>query len=587
MTGKNKNIFNLRKSGLTRNDISDKKIANFKAKIVSQKTLIKHNGIREINITVIGKHANGSTPPEITIPIVEYDKLEWHRRYWGHNYEIYQGKKNDLKESVKYYSKKIKNEFIHEYMGFISLDKEKKKKNYIFLAGNMVIGNQTCDDTIKSQLPTALISYGLSKPPTRGKVIKHSIRKSLDLLSSSPTNTVIGVFLIGMIARSILSIVERPNFSGFIVGSTGALKSSIAGVAQAHFGKDFSTDNLPAHWASTGYANEELLHIAKHVLLVIDDFKYRNSYSSKKLNDEIDHVVRCTANGASRLKQPDIDNKTSKSRPESQPLITGETVPIGVDQSLHYRIIYVDVNPGDLDKEVLNHLYDEAKKGTLTKTTALYIQHILDNKEKIEKRYYQTKLDMHKRLSSETNITHSRVIKNFSSLIASFKEFLHFAADKGAITNQHAKHLFINGTTQLINLADRQMHITSNINFLNALNDALNKCFENNQYHLLDYHTENILTGDINNKSGEIAGWVNTKTNEVYIDRSFDIQVLSEFLPPEYKNIVPTTDKAFWAFMRKNDFLISRDSGRKRNNRRLQINGISKTVYHTKFSVRI
>src|SRR5207302_2836950 len=64
----------------------------------------------------------------------------------------------------------------------------------------------------------------------------------------------------------------KVNFSVFVAGQTGVIKSTLAALCQQHFGAAMDGSSLPANFASTGNALEWLTFYAKDALLVVDDF---------------------------------------------------------------------------------------------------------------------------------------------------------------------------------------------------------------------------------------------------------------------------------------------------------------------------
>jgi len=68
-----------------------------------------------------------------------------------------------------------------------------------------------------------------------------------------------------------LASLLKVDFSLWVYGHTGNFKSTLAALAQAHFGL-FSRTTLPGSWFSTANSLEKLTFILKDTLCVIDDF---------------------------------------------------------------------------------------------------------------------------------------------------------------------------------------------------------------------------------------------------------------------------------------------------------------------------
>jgi hypothetical protein len=117
--------------------------------------------------------------------------------------------------------------------------------------------------------------------------------------------------LLGDVWRSVLAPAD---FGVWLTGGTGAGKSQLAELAQAHFGAGFTASTLPGSWSSTGNALQELAFLSKDALLVIDDFA-----PTGNAGRHLGAAPRALSSGRAHLASPSGHNPTSPARGDGSP----------------------------------------------------------------------------------------------------------------------------------------------------------------------------------------------------------------------------------------------------------------------------
>jgi hypothetical protein len=107
-------------------------------------------------------------------------------------------------------------------------------------------------------------------PPPEGTALADAVRASLAILELGPDT--ITAPILGAIYRAPLGEASAIDFALHLAGPTGAFKTELAALAQAHFGAAFNGRQLPASWADTANMLEKKAFLAKDVVLVVDDF---------------------------------------------------------------------------------------------------------------------------------------------------------------------------------------------------------------------------------------------------------------------------------------------------------------------------
>jgi len=163
--------------------------------------------------------------------------------------------------------------------------------------------------------------------------LREAVRSSLSILDLGP-DTVMAPLL----AATYRAPLGEANATVFLVGYTGSLKSTLAALAQQHFGSEMDVRHLPASWSATDNALEALAFVAKDSLLVVDDFNPTGSPSEVAgWHAKAERVIRAVGNSSGRGRLS-ADSELQVTRPaRCLALATGEDVPRG--QSLRARLL--------------------------------------------------------------------------------------------------------------------------------------------------------------------------------------------------------------------------------------------------------
>jgi hypothetical protein len=483
-----------------------------------------------------------------------------------------------FKESVKYYGINAVDETVLDYPGYYKLDKE-----LIFLAHNSAISISETKGGLSCKLPDHLNDYTLPKPTFDETEAKKCVEATLLFLKISKENQALGIVLIATLFRAVLSHAKRPDFSVFMVGRTGAFKSSIAAVLQSYYGKSFDEDNLPGTWGSTDFANEHLLNTLNHVIFVIDDFKYRNQNMLKKVNDEADSIFRNVANGTSRMRQPDLVSGKNVSIPKVMVVATGEVVPINADTSMEARIVFIDLYPGQFNEAKLNKLYKFGRQGVLAQGMSNFIHYYLNNSKELTKAFRSDISKYTREVEQKTKVTHKRVHKNFAQLISSYRSFLKYAISTKCIDKKLAKKLFTTGKNELINLANRQDEIISELGIKNAISEAFEQALRHSEFRFDPIECQSKSPEESTNEA-LVIGWRDEGSDITYICNTFDPRLIEKHILKEVKDVIPMTISKFWKVMKKSGMLaeVSGD----RSTVRKKLGGKGRTVYAVRLRLR-
>ena len=204
-----------------------------------------------------------------------------------------------------------------------------------------------------------LLAYELPEPPRGDERDRGDARLARVFWILAPTRS-----LHQCSARSTARPWLKPSsidFSLHLTGPTGAFKSELAALAQAHFGAGFNSRRLPASWADTANMLEKKAFLAKDAVLVVDDFAPAGTTADvQRLHREADRLFRGAGNRSGRARMRADGGSRPTYYPRGLIVSTGEDIPSG--QSLRARLLVLELAPGDIDTAVLSRSSTECRR---------------------------------------------------------------------------------------------------------------------------------------------------------------------------------------------------------------------------------
>jgi DNA polymerase-1 len=253
------------------------------------------------------------------------------------------------------------------------------------------------------------------------------MRASASLLRVAPLRIVGPLWAITF--RAPLNEVLESNFTAWMVGETGVLKSSLAAVFLSHYGTFPDAKSLSLAWSSSANYLEDVLFTLKDSLIPLDDFV--GEAEGKDQPQKAARLVRSQGNRTGRGRM----TATLETRPPRPPrgllLVTGETYPQG--HSIFARTFQIEVRAGDIQTSTLTPVQRPAFLLGLRHAMAGYVQWIapeLDNG--LGDRLRDELLGLRERLHSSGQ--HLRVTEIAAHLMIGLTQGLAFARACGALT---------------------------------------------------------------------------------------------------------------------------------------------------------
>jgi len=417
-------------------------LANFQARITEEIT--RDDGLRTLKeFHITGRLDTGRPLPQAQIPAKEFDSLNWIRREWGAAASQAPGRSlgPHLVNAIQAHSQGLKRRTVYAHSGWREINGV-----WQYLHGGGAIGP---GEQVEVDLGENLYLYRLPMP---GGI--EAAQASLRFLEIGPWE--ITVPLIACVYLAPFADLLKIDFSLWLYGPTGSLKSTLAALALCHYG-DFNRLSLPGSWLSTANSLEKLCFILKDTLAVIDDFiPASNSKESHALSEKAGRLIYQAGNRSSRGRlAPDLSTRPNH-YPRCLIISTGEMLLPGQRQSATARYLGVELDPKKSQ-------IDKARLTTAQKEQGLYSQAMAANLEHLAPRLNDTLAEI-KELwagyrTAFQSTAHLRIPEIQAWLAVGFELFLRFQARMGAITEDRADKMLNQAWKVFEALGEKHSHI--------------------------------------------------------------------------------------------------------------------------------
>jgi hypothetical protein len=339
---------------------------------------------------------------------------------------------------------------------------------HVYLTSSGALGPTGPIPSIEVRPSSTLSRYSLPSPPA-GDRLAAAVRASLRVLDAAPDRISLPLY-----AALFRSVVRPCDFSLHIAGETGCLKSALAAVYQAHFGKDFDGRSLPGSWCSTDNALAGLTHAAQSALFVVDDFVTGGSVvDQQKLHAKAERLIREAGNQTGRLRMRADTTLRPDKPPRGLILSTGEDIPRG--HSLRARMPIIELAAGDVDCAILSECQGAARDGLLAEALAAFISWLAARRADVLKTW-TADISRVRDLATGSGI-HRRLPEIVAQLMRGAELFLAFAVERAGLAASEAEALRVRIWTSLGELSQAQtaQHQAAEPTrrFLEALGSAL------------------------------------------------------------------------------------------------------------------
>jgi len=425
--------------------------------------------------------------------------------------------------------------------------------------------------------------YELPAPRT-GEDLARAVGASLRLLELAPLT--ITVPLLAAVYRAPLNEAVPVDLSMFLSGPTGAFKTELTAVAQAHYGARFSGRNLPGNWSSTENTLEKQAFALKDAVFAVDDFAPTGTSSDvARLHSRADRLLRGQGNRAGRGRMRPDGSLRPTYHPRGLIIASGEDVPRG--QSLRARMLVLEVSPGDVDLDVLTEMQQSGADGLLASAMSGYVAWVAARMDELKGQLAERQ--RHLRASAAGSGAHARTPETVASLYLGVETFFRFALEVGAITQARADELREEAWRTLGEAASAQAEHQATEEPTRQFAELLVAALAGGDAHMADAGTGEEPTGAANwgwrpNVDGDPIprgrriGWL-AEDGSVYLEPGVSFAVAQDMARRQGASL-PIGQRTLWKRMAEKGLLASRETGRGRNTARATLNGKRMNVVH-------
>lgn len=341
------------------------KLSNCEIRI--SKEIVKDDGQEQSRLFLMtGITEEGTVLPEIRVPVPEYGSMNWVSK-WGHLAVIAANNAKDkLREAILLRSRRIDINWIYSHTGWL-----KTPNGWVFLFHGGAIGAEGISVELEAELKRYVLVPSKDLSET-----EEAIRLSLSFLDIAPLS--ITAPLWALIWAAPFSSFTSPDFTAFLVGTTGSLKSSMVAMLLAHFGNFKTKLDLLGSWASTGNFLEKMAFLTKDVLFPIDDYAPgATAQDETKLDRTAAQLFRSAGNKTGRGRMKANTELRAPMYPRGMLIATGEMIPGGTGESTSARVFAIETTKDAIDLIKLSRIQENAH--LLSKAMAAFIEYVRPN----------------------------------------------------------------------------------------------------------------------------------------------------------------------------------------------------------------
>jgi hypothetical protein len=405
------------------------RIADFDAWIVN--VLVRDDGSAEPERTFLIEARSCENPDVVrtaTVPAADFERMTWLAPRLGAEFSIVPGTghRDHARAAIQHFSRGCGEQRIYVHTGWRLVEGQ---WTYLHRGGGITArGN---DPSIRVELAGNAAGYRLSDPPN-GEELARAVKASLGLLDLAdegrPGSRAAAAVLF---AATYRAPIEHANFSIQLHGRTGSLKSSVAALAQQHFGPAMDANHLPSSWAvDTPLSIGDLATRVGDAILVVDDFIPRGTNQEvARKQSEAQAFFQGVGNHAGRQRlNPDGSAKPSPP-PNCLPISTGEDrVPGG---SADARTLSVRFAEGMIDKAKLAECQADAGAGLYAVAMAAFLRWLASRLDEVRSEMAIYAREHRGDFFVEGD--HGRTPEILAHLAFGVETFLRFAVEVGVI----------------------------------------------------------------------------------------------------------------------------------------------------------
>jgi hypothetical protein len=539
-------------------------LTNFTARIVREK--VYDDGLEQTAFFAIeGQLQDGTPLSNIDIPADRFAPMTWVTAKWGSRPVLHagQGTKDHVRTAIQMLSSEAVRQVVFSHLGWRRVEGQ-----WLYLHCGGGIGmDGLARDICVSPGDGRINSFALPSPPDQIQAAA-AIRASLDIMRVAPPP--VAVSLLSGVYRSVLAEVLPVDFSLFLAGRTGAQKSELSALAQAHFGADFNGKNLPGNWYGTANSLEKMAFLAKDAVFTVDDFVPNGSFKNvMDMHGKADRLLRGQGNRSGRPRMKPDGSLRQEYFPRGLILASGEDTPKG--HSLRSRMLILEVSPGEVDLELLTRLQAAARDGLFAQAMSAYLQWLAPRLDNLRASLLKDQQGLRDQARQELDNAHGRTPDIIASLFLGWGKFISFASDLGVIPDEEVG-LIQAGWQALVAAGNSQSEQQDTEDVVSRFLNLLSAGLSSGCAHLAEARTNGSPTdapswgwrqkGTAPNEylpQGPCLGWIDG--DDIFLNPEAAFGAVQELARKQGGNL-PVTANTLWRRLAEREILASTETGR-------------------------
>lgn len=493
-----------------------KKLSNFTAAIIEDITVDDGSGEGRRSFVLEGRLADRTLPPA-RIDAAQFPSLDrWVMDAWGVDARVAPGNVRDhLRDCIQAFSWGARRRTVFGHTGVRHVGGD-----LLFLHAGGAIGKDGSVDGVEVELDGKLAGYRLPDPPD-GTRLRDAVRVSWDAWDVAvPT---VAAPVKGVVYAAPLADWLRPDFSAWLRGRSGLLKSSYTAAELCHYGLwDWKT--APANWEATANWLEKAAFWIKDLPFLVDDYRPpADRHEAGEMRRKAARLLRAAGNRSGRGRMRSDTTLRPELYPRGIVIVTAEEQAPG--ESTAARLWDIPVTDGAIDSVRLDAL--KGSGDALGLAAAGYVRYLMGRLELGAAwlhELFATARDRARLVGG-----HLRHPQTFAHLLTGWLVFAEFAQTVGAVSPQEAKERLGEVVGALRAVAELQAEnarrVRPDLIFISTLGDL----FAGWRAHLCSLDGKVPSHAD-NPDDGTLWGWQITPNDE----------------NPEWTKTIPHGDKVGW-----------------------------------------
>ncbi len=428
-------------------------LCNFTARI-TEENIIDDGQDSQHLFMIEGKLHDKMPLPSIDTPAEKFAGLSWVSR-WGSRACLEPGQtvKDFVRHAIQKTSTDTPVKTHYGHTGWREINGQ-----WVYLHAGGAIGTGPDMPQVSVRLSRELERYLLPPSPSCNQeraadfpeTEKEALEASLGLIDIGSRAVTIPLFCLVYLAPLTTLLNPMPNFGGYLFGSSGTFKTSVALLALAHFGNFSGAESL-SNFDDTPGILEKRSFTLKDTLHVIDDYHPSANRKAAESKEGIaQRMIRAYSNRTARGRLNSDMSERGRYEPRGMLLITAEEQP-GLESTLA-RVCIIEVTDGALDRDRLSEI--QADAGKLPYAMASYIHWIRENMEEIRQGFPARFRELRARAAAEG--FHKKLPEQAAFMGFALETAVSFFCEKGELSQESAAALVAEGWAIFRDLAAKQ-----------------------------------------------------------------------------------------------------------------------------------